>query len=105
MLSFAVSQRRREIGVRLALGANPRDVLRLIVREGMTLVVVGLILGGLAAGGATRFVQSQLFETSARDPWTFISVPVLLGVVGLLACYLPGRRAAHVDPTVALRME
>jgi predicted permease len=105
VLSFAVSQRRREIGVRLALGANPRDVLRLIVREGMTLVVVGLILGGLAAGGATRFVQSQLFETSARDPWTFISVPVLLGVVGLLACYLPGRRAAHVDPTVALRME
>jgi ABC-type antimicrobial peptide transport system permease subunit len=105
VLSFAVSQRRREIGVRLALGANPRDVLRLIVREGMTLVVSGLLVGGLAAIAATRLVQSQLFETSARDPWTFSAVPVLLGIVGLLACYLPARRAGRVDPTVALRAE
>ncbi len=105
VLSFAVSQRRREIGVRLALGANPRDVLRLIVREGMTLVVSGLLVGGLAAIAATRLVQSQLFETSARDPWTFTAVPVLLGIVGLLASYIPARRAGRVDPTVALRAE
>jgi putative ABC transport system permease protein len=77
----------------------------LIVREGMTLVVSGLLVGGLAAIAATRLVQSQLFETSARDPWTFSAVPVLLGIVGLLACYLPARRAGRVDPTVALRAE
>jgi putative ABC transport system permease protein len=105
VLSFAVSQRRQEIGVRMALGAQPREVLRLVVRQGMVLVIVGLVAGGLTSLAAVRFVRAQLFETNVHDPMTFVSVPLVLAIVGLAACYLPARRAAHVDPTVALRTE
>jgi putative ABC transport system permease protein len=102
-LSFSVSQRRREIAVRLALGAPPRGVLRLTVREGMTLVAIGLAVGGAGAIAGTRLLKATLFETNVYDPVTFATVPVVLGIVALAASYLPARRAAAVDPIVALR--
>jgi predicted permease len=105
VLAFSVSQRRREIGVRLALGAPRTSVLRLVVRQGMTLVLIGLVLGAAGAAGATRLLRAVLFETSVYDPVTFVVVPVLLGAVALAAAYLPARRAAKVDPMIALRAE
>jgi ABC-type antimicrobial peptide transport system permease subunit len=98
-----VSQRRREIAVRLALGAQPNGVLRLTVREGMTLVAIGLAVGATGAIAATRLLKATLFETNVYDPLTFAAVPVVLGIVAFVASYLPARRAAAVDPIVALR--
>ncbi len=103
VLAFSVSQRRREIAVRLALGASPGGVLRLTVREGMTLVAIGLGVGAAGAAMATRLLKATLFETNVYDPLTFATVPVVLGIVALAASYLPARRAAAVDPIVALR--
>jgi putative ABC transport system permease protein len=103
VLAFSVSQRRREIAVRLALGAPPSEVLRLTVREGMTLVAIGLGAGAAGAVMATRLLKATLFETNVYDPLTFATVPVVLGIVALAASYLPARRAAAVDPIVALR--
>jgi putative ABC transport system permease protein len=105
VLAFAVSQRTREIGVRLALGAARGEVIRMVLRQGMTLTAVGLALGAAAAIAATRLLRSMLFETSVYDPWTFAVVPPLLALVALAACGLPARRAAGVDPMVALRNE
>ena len=105
LLSYEVAQRTREIGIRAALGAQRRDVLRLVLRQGLVLIVVGLVVGVLAAYGATRFVQSLLFGVRATDPWTFAAVCGLLVVAGVLACYIPARRATRVDPMVALRYE
>jgi putative ABC transport system permease protein len=105
VLAFAVSQRRREIGVRLALGAPRADVLRLVMRQGMTLVAIGLVMGGVAAALATRLLRTMLFETNVHDPVTFATVPVLLAVVALAASYFPARRAANVDPMIALRVD
>lgn len=105
VLAFAVSQRRREIGVRLALGAPRRDVLRLVVGERMTLVAIGLVLGAGVSALATRALRSLLFETGVYDPLTFALVPVVLAIVALVASHLPARRAANVDPMVALRVE
>jgi hypothetical protein len=103
VLALSVSQRRREIAVRLALGASPQGVLRLTVREGMTLVVIGLAVGAAGAMAATRLLKATLFETNVYDPLTFAAVPVVLGLVALAASYLPARRAAAVNPIVALR--
>jgi predicted permease len=103
VLAVSVSERRREIAVRLALGAQPHDVLRLTVREGMTLVAIGLAVGAVGAISATRLLKASLFETNVYDPVTFAAVPVVLGVAALAASYLPARRAAAVDPIVALR--
>jgi len=103
VLAVSVSQRRREIAVRLALGAQPNGVLRLTVSEGMTLVAIGLGVGAAGAVLATRLLKATLFETNVYDPLTFATVPVVLGVVALVASYLPARRAAAVDPIVALR--
>jgi putative ABC transport system permease protein len=103
VLALSVSQRRREIAVRLALGAQPKGVLRLTVREGMTLVAIGLGVGAAGAVSATRLLKASLFETNVYDPLTFATVPVVLGIVALAASYLPARRAAAVDPIVALR--
>ncbi len=103
VLAFGVSQRRREIGVRLALGSPRGDVLRLIVREGMTLVAAGLVIGAVAAALTTGLLRALLFETNVHDPWTFVTVPLLLVVVALAASYLPARRAANLDPMIALR--
>jgi ABC-type antimicrobial peptide transport system permease subunit len=105
VISFAVSQRTREIGVRMALGAKPPDILRFIVGQGVGLSVVGTILGILGALGATRYLASLLYGVRPVDPFTFVIVAVLLGLVALVACYIPARRASHVDPMVALRYE
>ena len=105
LLSYEVSRRTREIGIRMALGAQQRDVLRLVVRQGLVLALVGVGIGIAAALGVTRYLASMLYGVHARDPVTMIAVAVLLVVVAVAACYLPGRRATAVDPIVALRYE
>ena len=105
VLAFAVAQRTREIGVRIALGAPREDVLGLILKQGMVLVAAGLLIGLAGSLGATRLLRSLLYETDIYDPATFVVVPVLLAAVSLAACYLPARRAAVLDPLVTLRSE
>jgi putative ABC transport system permease protein len=105
VLAFAVSQRTREIGIHMALGARTRDVLLMVIRQGMSLVVIGVVLGVAGAYAVTRLIRSLLFEVGTTDPLTFVLVSVLLAVVGFVACYLPARRATKVDPLVALRYE
>ena len=105
VLAFGVSRRTREIGIRLALGAHPRDVLRLVVGQGMQLVVAGILLGIAGALALTRLMASLLYRVSPTDPATFVVVSVLLALVALIACYVPARRAMRVDPMVALRTE
>jgi len=105
VMAYTVSLRTQEIGVRMALGAQQGDVLRMILWHGLALLSAGLVIGLLASLGLTRFLASQIRGISATDPWTFGSVALLLIVTGLLACYLPARRATEVDPLVALRYE
>ena len=105
VMSFAVSRRTRELGIRVALGARPGDVFRLVLRQGMSLVIVGLVLGVAVAWGVTRLLVSFLYGVSTTDWVTFAAIPVLLTLVALLACYLPARRATKVEPLIALRYE
>jgi putative ABC transport system permease protein len=105
VISYAVSQRTREIGVRMALGAHSGDVLRLILGEGLKLVLAGAALGIVFALVATRFITTMIYGVSATDPLIFLSVIILLVAVSLAACYVPARRAMRVDPIVALRYE
>ena len=105
VISYAVSQRRREIGIRLALGAQTREVRRLFVRRAMLLVSVGVTIGLGVAVGFTRFMQSLLFGISPVDPISFTAMPVVLAAAAVLASYLPARRAAAVDPVETLRAE
>ncbi|MBI1763338.1 MAG: FtsX-like permease family protein [Acidobacteria bacterium] len=103
VLAQAVSGRTREIGIRMALGAQPATVARLILREGLSLTLVGILLGLVSAVASTRFLSSYLYGVTQHDPLTFTAVGSLLLGVALLACYLPARRATKVDPLVALR--
>lgn len=105
VLSYSVSQRTHEVGIRMALGAGRRDVLRLFMRQGMMLVFVGLVIGLAGALALTRLMSSLLFGVSTTDTLTFVSVAIGLVIVGLFACYIPARRATKVDPLVALRYE
>jgi ABC-type antimicrobial peptide transport system permease subunit len=103
VMAYTFSQRTHEIGVRVALGAQRSDILRLALGEGMILVAIGLGAGLIGAAIVTRFLRSMLFSVTATDPITFASIAALLAAVALLACFIPARRATQVDPLVALR--
>jgi len=105
VLAYLVAQSTREIGIRMALGAETREVLMLTLWQGMGLVLLGLSVGLLGAWALTRLLKTLLFGVSVTDPLTFVVVALLLALVALLACWVPARRATKVDPLIALRHE
>jgi ABC-type antimicrobial peptide transport system permease subunit len=105
LLSYAVTQRKQELGIRMALGANRGDVLKLVLRQGMTLALLGEVVGLLGAFALTRVMRGLLFGIGPLDATTFVAVIIASTVVAFVACYIPARRATKVDPLVALRYE
>jgi ABC-type antimicrobial peptide transport system permease subunit len=105
VLAFLVSKRTREIGIRIALGAQRRDVLWLVLREGARFAAIGIALGLTSAFVVTRWISSELYGVSSADPLTFGCVGTLMAAVTMLACYVPARRAMTIDPLIALRYE
>jgi ABC-type antimicrobial peptide transport system permease subunit len=105
IISFTTAQRTREIGLRMALGADGPMIRRMVLREGSTVIGLGLVVGLAGAIAGSRFLQKLLFEVRPSDPLTIAVVCVLLGAVGVAACYVPARRATRVDPLVALRVD
>jgi putative ABC transport system permease protein len=105
LMSYSVNQRTHEIGIRMALGAKREEVLRLVVRQGMVLAMIGVALGTAGALLLTRFLSSMLYGVGVNDPITLLSVAVLLSGVAALASFIPASRASRIDPTVALRHE
>jgi ABC-type antimicrobial peptide transport system permease subunit len=105
VISYSVTQRTQEIGIRMALGAQSGDVIRLVIKQGMMLTLAGIAAGALGAIAAARVISGLLYGVTATDPPTFVAISLLLTMVALLACYLPARRAARVDPLGALKHE
>ena len=105
VMAYSVSVRTREIGVRLALGAQATDVLRLVLKQSLTLAAVGVVIGLLASFALSHLIKNLLFDITANDPLTFTAVAVMLTLVTLLACWIPARRATKIDPMIALRQE
>jgi ABC-type antimicrobial peptide transport system permease subunit len=102
-MAYAVQQRTREIGVRLALGAEPGAVRRMVVMQGMRLAISGVVIGVAAAYGLSRYMSTLLFGVAARDPVVFVGVPLLLAIIALIAVWVPAARASQIDPLNALR--
>jgi putative ABC transport system permease protein len=105
VMSYAVSQRTHEIGIRMALGAQRGDILKMIVGQGMLLALIGMVIGLIAAFFLTRAMETLLFGVSARDLTTFVIIPLVLGVIAFLSTYIPAMRATRIDPMIALRYE
>jgi putative ABC transport system permease protein len=105
VIAYTVARQTREIGIRMALGAGRRDVLRMVSLMGLKLIAVGAAIGLLASFGATQFIASQLTGVSPHDPFTLIAVVALMALVGVAACFFPAQKASRVDPLVALRTE
>jgi len=105
VISYAVSQRTREFGIRMAVGASRMNLLQLVIGRGIRVVLLGIGLGLIAAAAVTRVLSGMLFGVSAADAFTFVIATIVLTAVALLACYVPARRATRVDPVVALRWE
>jgi putative ABC transport system permease protein len=105
VISYSVSQRTNEIGLRMALGAQSGAIFRLVIGHGMKLTLIGIGLGATSALALTRFLTSLLIGVSPTDPLTFMTLAALFSLVALLACYIPARRATNVDPMIALRCE
>jgi ABC-type antimicrobial peptide transport system permease subunit len=104
-MSYSVAQRTREIGIRMAVGAARSDVIRLVMRQGMAVVLIGTLIGLTGALGLAQLIRSQLYGENALDPLTFAAVPVVLMCVAMVAIFVPARRASVVDPVLALRGE